>query len=220
VGIKAFRKAHAAAIAAALANSARTADTKAVTKAADKQLPLAPPPAVPAQPQGPTTEEFSTLRAKLAEFEASDTKSRAKIDELEQDRKRIAEAHNRERIRFTALNLAERAGAVNAEQVVRLLVDDFSLTEAGEVVTTADPKIGAETHIKTFLDANAHFRKPQVAAGSGASPFPASAPGAAPKADLTTDAGLTDYARQLTHQAVAQQHGTQTATPSGPGRVN
>lgn len=224
MGVEAFRKARRAAL-AMRAESAHAPGEAHVTKPADQpadkqpSLPLAPPPAVPAQPQGPTSEEFATLRAKLAEFEASETKARAKIDELEQDRKRIADAHNRERIRFTALNIAEKLGAISAEQVVRLVGDDLSLTEKGEVVLSSDPKVGVEAHLRTFLETNAHFRKPEVHPGGGTKPFPSPAPGGdAAKPDLTTDAGRTEYARRLTHQAVSPP--TTTTASRGPERVN
>lgn len=225
MGTEAFRKARAAIVSAGLAKRSETRETAPVSdKKADAKepvqpvLPLAPPAAVPAQPTGPSAEDFERLRAKSAELETALAKSAADLEAARQERARIAEQNNRERIRFTALNLAERAGAISAEQVVKLLGDELTLTEKGEVVLTSDPKIGAEAHIKAFLETNAHFRKPQVHAGSGAQPFPATAPGGGTKPDLTTDAGLTTYARQLTHQAVSS-----TATPTatrGPGSVN
>ncbi len=99
----------------------------------------------------------------------------------EADKKTLAAARAADRVEAEIKAAAIKHSAVNEAQVYKLVADELALAEDGKsVVLKADPKINADTYVKSFLDTNAHLAKPKVGTGSGATLTPGTAPTTAP----------------------------------------
>jgi hypothetical protein len=168
--------------------------------------------------------EAAAFRAELAKRDKADEETKATLAQLNEKvqltekQKTDHEAQRRkDRVREAVRVAAVKHDAVSEAQLLKLLDGDLTVDEKGEPVSAADPKVGAEEYVKKFLQDNPHLRKSRASAGSGASPFPAQSAPQAPRVDLSTNEGLTAYARGLTHRQPPATpnpgHGT-----GGPGR--
>jgi len=138
--------------------------------------------------------ELKARDKSLEEMKVSVAKLTEQVQLTDGEKKSLAAERARDRVKYELRASAVKHGAHNEDQVYKLLHDELSIAEDGRIVSSADPKIDIDAHVKSFLDTNVHLQKPRTASGSGASPTPGSAPQAhrAPSNhDMTTREGAT-----------------------------
>jgi hypothetical protein len=153
-------------------------------------------------PTGDSSTETETLRRQLAESEAKTARAKAEAQQAGQKAEQARVAAERELIRSRLTTSAARLGAVKSEELADLLASRCRI-EGDRVVSLDDPAVDHEAVVKTYLEANPHHQRATVAQGSGASPYPGTAPSPPPKKqyDLRTSEGanaaLHDHFAQL-----------------------
>lgn len=107
-------------------------------------------------------------------------------------------------------NALATAKVLNPAHATALLRSRFALVD-GKVVSKDDPTKGVTDVVTGFLADEGRYMLPAAVPGGGAgAPSTPSAPAAAKPHDLTSNAGQTAFARQLTHDAL-------TARTPAPG---
>jgi hypothetical protein len=181
-------------------------------------------PAAPAAPGGTSMgAELERLRRQNAELAAENAKTKADAERNARALSATQAERDQERMRSALISHAQRANAVDAEDVA----DAFVLRKRvalvdGKLVAADDPTKDAEAAVREYLAAKPHLVRGQQASGSGASPNAAPIPGPpAPKThDMKTGEGRTAAAREaLREMAKTQQSPTPTA-PGGRGAVS
>lgn len=150
---------------------------------------------------GESDTQTETLRRQLAESQASTQRAKAEAAQAAQKAEQARVAAERELIRSKITTSAARLGAVKSEELADLLASRCRI-EGDRVVSLDDPAVDHEGLVKSYLEGNPHHQKAQVAQGSGASPYPGTAPSPPPKKqyDLRTSEGAT----QALHDHFAQ----------------
>lgn len=192
--------------------------------------PAATPAHAPAQPVTPTVvtaippafvAERDADRGRIASLEQELAQLRAKHDEESKHSKELKDAaeqlskkvHETESERAKAIKeaketrltaalreLALRHDVVDVDDFVALTREKLTFDDGGAIVLASDPKITVDVFADSFLKAKPHLLKPRVARGSGTPPISPSGVGNAAAIDLSTNEGLTAYARNLTVQ--------------------
>lgn len=183
------------------------------------------PPALMAEIQR-LQQERDAFRAEVEKRAKADEETKATVAKLneqvaltERQKAEIEAQRKADRIREAVRVAAIKHDAVSEAQVLKLLDGELALDEQGAVVSKADPKLGAEDFVRKFLADNSHLRRSRAASGSGASPFPAQSAPQALRIDLSTNEGLTAYARSLTQPRQPAAATTNPgAVPGGPAR--
>jgi hypothetical protein len=173
----------------------------------------APAPSIPASfvaERDAQAKRLAELEAKLAERTKGDDDVKAtlaalneKLQLTEREKKQLAEQRRDERIIAELKVAALRHGAVDEEDLVALVRNHLTVGEDGRVVAASDPKIDADTFVKSFLERKPHLARPRVAQGSGASPVSPAGVAGTPALDLTTEAGRTEFVRASTLRTLA-----------------
>jgi hypothetical protein len=167
--------------------------------------------------------EAAALRAELAKRTKAEDETKGLLAQLqekvaltEREREALAVARERDRIRYEARMAASEHGAVDPDDVVKLISDELRVVE-GKVVGADNAPVG--DFVKGLLAKKPHLARARVAGGSGASPFPpAGGAGAPAPPDLGTAEGMTAYARRLTHGSAPTAPPTTPGSAGGPGR--
>jgi hypothetical protein len=220
-----------------MADETNPSPAPAAPPPAQTALPLAPPAAVrpgereviPPALMGEIQrlqQERDAARAELDKLSKAGEETKATVAKLteqvqltEKQRAEIESQRKADRVREAVRVAAIKHDAVSEAQVLKLLDGELVLDEQGAVVAKSDPKLGAEDYMKKFLADNPHLRQSRAASGSGASPFPAQSAPQAMRVDLSTNEGLTAYARMLTQPRQPAAATTNPgAPPGGPAR--
>jgi hypothetical protein len=185
----------------------RVAKTQEPARMADEQN--GTPSAMPSQSTVPAEilAELSALRAEKDARAKTDEETKASLAKLQdalaltaKEKAELTEAHRRTKIDTAVRLAAMEAGAIDPDDVTTLLAGRFTFDEKGGVILADETKAKAIDAVKSFLEKKPHLAGRKVAGGSGASPFPAqSAPTSMQKFDISSNEGLTQLSRSLTH---------------------
>jgi hypothetical protein len=98
-------------------------------------------------------------------------------------------------VREHVVSVAAEAGAINPDQVHKLLADELDALPDGRVIVKGDPRADAKQHVAKYLAANLHMLKPSVPGGGAGTPAAVGAPAAAQTIDPKTSEGGTAVMR-------------------------
>jgi hypothetical protein len=149
--------------------------------------------------------QAAKFEGELKKREAGEAETKALVAQLnekvaltEKAKAEIAAQRERDQIATAVRDAVRDADAIEVDDAVALLAPAFKLLD-GKVVAAADGAAVADA-VKAWFGKRPHMVKPRVAAGSGAPPFPGSAPVVnAVTYDLRTAEGMTGFARSLTY---------------------
>ena len=99
-------------------------------------------------------------------------------------------------VRSEVVRIAERVGAIDADTVLALVADQFTVAEDGRVVVVRDPRQSIEDHLRSYLASKPFLLKPLAPAGGSPASAVVVPPAAPAPPDLSSSAGLTDLARR------------------------
>lgn len=141
------------------------------------------------------------LEKKEQEYQQELQEKEQRLQELERQRRN-------ERLSKRVMTAAQEKGAVNPQQIARLVRDQVDIDDDGNVVavnadgtprlTDDGSKMPPEELVEDFLDDNPHFRK--AASGRGAGGGPNDEPGGAPDADGFDPSKKDDPEHLLEHK--------------------
>jgi hypothetical protein len=99
-------------------------------------------------------------------------------------------------VRSEVVRVAEKVGAIDADTVLALVADQFTVADDGRVVVSRDPRQTIEDHLRSYLASKPFLLKPLAPAGGSPASAVVVPPTAPAPVDLSTSAGLTDLARK------------------------
>ena len=99
-------------------------------------------------------------------------------------------------VRSEVVRVAEKVGAIDADTVLALVADQFTVADDGRVVVSRDPRQSIEDHLRSYLASKPFLLKPLAPAGGSPASAVVVPPAAPAPLDLSSSAGLTDLARK------------------------
>jgi len=118
-----------------------------------------------------------------------------KLVEIEKENRRLAEKLSNAKIERTLLDTASKYNAINSTQVMKLLKDELTLDEKGELIVVDEQGqrkmngeggfVSVDGLMKEFFHTNPHLVKPGAGTRSGSGSYAALRPGRAPIEPVT-----------------------------------
>jgi hypothetical protein len=99
-------------------------------------------------------------------------------------------------VRSEVVRVAERVGAIDADTVLALVADQFTVADDGRVVVSRDPRLSIEDHLRGYLASKPFLLRPLAPAGGSPAAAVVQPPQAPAPPDLTSASGLTELARK------------------------
>lgn len=140
--------------------------------------------------------ELETLRREIAERDRALADLKRQTEEATRRAEQSRVTAEREQVRSRVIQAAHKSGAIDPEEVADLLTGRLRL-EGNRVVSAETPEQDHEAVVKSYLAGKPHHVRAPVAQGSGAPPYPGSAPTPPPpqQFDLSTREGATGALR-------------------------
>ena len=173
---------------AAPAQSAQPSAAQVIPPALAAMLPPAAAQGAAAQPASPMAQ---TPAAAPAAQPAAEPLKKSADEQVSELRQQLTARTVREHV----VSVAAEAGAINPEQVHKLLADELDALPDGRVIVKGDPRADAKQHVAKFLAGNMHMLKPSVPGGGAGTPAAVGAPAAAATIDPKTSEGGTQVLR-------------------------
>jgi hypothetical protein len=153
------------------------------------------PPAAAAQGAAAQTAaqvaQTPTQPAPLAQPTAAEPSKKSADEQVSELRQQLTARTVREHV----VSVATEAGAINPEQVHKLLADELDALPDGRVIVKGDPRANAKEHVAKYLAGNLHMLKPTVPGGGAGTPAAVGAPAAGATLDPKTLEGGTQVVR-------------------------
>lgn len=99
-------------------------------------------------------------------------------------------------IRAEIDRVAHIAGAIDHDDVAKLIAGDLDVSADGKVIVKGDPRTAGAQHVARFLASKPHLLKPAVPGGGAGAPSTLTAPQVPAKVDMNDRTSASTYARQ------------------------
>ena len=175
---------------AAPAQSAQPSAAQVIPPALAAMLPPAAAQGAAAQPAAQVA-QTPAQPAPLAQPTAPEPSKKSADEQVSELRQQLTARTVREHV----VSVAAEAGAINPEQVHKLLADELDALPDGRVIVKGDPRANAKEHVAKYLAGNLHMLKPSVPGGGAGTPAAVGAPAAGTALDPKTLEGGTQVVR-------------------------
>lgn len=173
------------------------------------------------QPQGATpqtNEELERMKRQQAQAEKAAEKARADLLAAQALAQTAAAERDGVRIESALTGAASKARALNAGQVASLLRNKVKLVDGKMSVEGSDKDV--DTYVSEWLNGEGkHFLPASVPGGGSGGPANPNPPPAKNAHDLTTNAGLTAYARERAAGATRTIGNRAVTVPGAPAQA-